>query len=110
MITAKQARDNVENSNTYLQVFFEKIDYLIDTASKEGRTQVHLDIIGLCDCVKVGSHILPNAKQVRIMDELKSIGYNADLESWGDHYVPRGLQDDHGNGPNHVNLAILVRW
>jgi hypothetical protein len=111
MITAAQARENVKMSNATLQKYFEKIDRMIEKASCEGKTYVAL--YGLDE---LSGSILSYAKievtrlQQRIIDELKSIGYSASVVFDGDAYVPRGLQNDDGEGPEYLNVVIHVSW
>lgn len=45
-----------------------------------------------------------------VMDELKRLGYRVKYTSYGEKYVPRGLADDDGNGPEKQNYGIEINW
>lgn len=45
--------------------------------------------------------------QQKIANELKLLGYTVYIEREGDHYVPRGLQED---SPLHRNEVLVVHW
>ena len=45
------------------------------------------------------------------MDKLKALGYVVTWQgAYGESYVPRGLADDDGNGPKHINYGMTVGW
>lgn len=110
MITAKQARDNVILSKANVQQYLDKIDALIISASHLGKSKVEIGIVGLSNCVPTASTVIATAIQIRVIDELRNFGYQACVDSYGERYIPRGMQDDVGEGPMHVNVGIIISW
>jgi len=111
IITAKQAAAlseeiNAIDSNTMVNVGSE-----IREAAKAGRRAV------VCCVDKTWSteptmqfNITPNVIQAKIMNKLTDLGYTVKLARHGAEYVPRGLQDDDGRGPKHINWHIHIYW
>jgi hypothetical protein len=109
MITAKEAKELYDQSGQ------EVADYLKYTVEKEvvkaaegGKrsTTIHLGSMGSFD--HLDQIITPLQKAV--VAKLKELGYRAEIKLSGDWYVPRGLADDDGNGPKHINYGIVISW
>jgi len=109
MITAKEAKELYDQSGQ------EVADYLKHTVEKEvvkaaeggkRETIIHLGSMGSYD--HLDQIITPLQKAV--VWKLKELGYRAEIKLDGDWYVPRGLADDDGNGPKHINYGIQISW
>lgn len=61
---------------------------------------------------KTDSQALPELSAVNqeIKNLLEKNGYQVRKTINGNYYVPRGLQDDNGDGPEHVNYGLLIEW
>lgn len=117
MITAKEAKELFEVSDTIVDQFLDVIDPAIRNAAIAGKKELCVSsIVTLPDHSKVGGSIGPFDRleitpfQQRLIDKLVSYGFGAKLELYGNKYVPRGLADDDNHGPEHQNYTIIVRW
>mgnify|MGYP003329660684 CR=1 FL=1 len=43
-----------------------------------------------------------------VMAKLQTLGYTTRIDLYGDYYVPRGLQNDDGGGPEHCNYGMII--
>ena len=109
MITAKEAKVLYDKSGQ------EVADYLKYTVEKEvvraaegGKRQTIIHLKSLEPFRHLDQVITPLQKAV--VDQLKMLGYHAEIKLYGDSYVPRGLADDDGNGPSHQNYGIHIGW
>jgi hypothetical protein len=55
-------------------------------------------------------HSSPNDIQARVMEDLRNAGFEVTFGRDGKSYVPRGLADDDGNGPSHINVGFHIKW
>ena len=109
MITAKEAKELYDKSGQ------EVADYLKYTVEKEvvkaaegGKRQTIIGLKSLEPYRHLDQVITPLQKAV--VDQLKMLGYRAEIKLYGDHYVPAGLADDDGKGPSHQNYGIHISW
>lgn len=42
--------------------------------------------------------------------KLTELGYIADIYTYGEAYVPKGLSNDDGRGPQHKNYGLHIKW
>ncbi len=107
MITAQEARERYEQSNARIAKYLEfEIQPIILKAIEGGKCQCTI-LIGAEPTYKT---VQADPFQQKVMEELRNIGYTTKFGSYGDKYVPRGLADDDGNGPSHMNYGFLIAW
>lgn len=109
MITAKQAKQFYDDSGYEVEQFLtHSVETEVMNAAKGGKRSVFIFL----DSVERFSHLdrVITPLQKAVVDKLKELGYHAEIKIDGDWYVPRGLQDDDGNGPKHVNYGIMIGW
>ena len=109
MITAKEAKVLYDKSGQ------EVADYLKYTVEKEvvraaegGKRQTIIHLKSLVYYQHLDQVITPLQKAV--VDQLKELGYRAEIKHYGNPYVPAGLADDDGKGPSHQNYGIHISW
>lgn len=107
MITAGQARALYDASGTEVDEFIEaKCSKQVKDAANTGKRiyTVHLE--------SVAAYTYPASTplQKNVIAKLKSLGYTAVFGFYDEAYVPRGLADDAGEGPEHRNLGITISW
>lgn len=106
MISAKEALELYNNSLYTLQRYLEDNFHSgIRQAAMDGKKQYF-------HCIDCCSSTLPKMSDLeyKVVGELQKLGYKVNYTFYGDKYVPRGLADDDGNGPEHQNYGILVSW
>ena len=108
MINAQQAKALYDESGAEVNHFltYEVEKQVIAAAKGEKRT---------CTILLGSAEVLyrtpePDPLQKAIIAALIKLGYMAKFVSYGDKYVPRGLADDDGNGPEHQNYGIVIGW
>lgn len=108
MLSAKEAREIVESSDVEvlksLKMFDEQIRY---AAAAQGKKEYfyHMDAAEMYRGLPLSKPLA-----VSVVAKLKTLGYGADYTFYGDSYIPRGLADDDGSGPEYTNYGIVVRW
>ena len=45
-----------------------------------------------------------------VVETLKELGYVVSIEQDGASYVPRGMADDEGDGPEYTNYGFHIGW
>lgn len=107
MISAKEALDLYNNSLRTLSQYLEtNFHSKIRQAAMDGKREY---ILFLDSCSEFNAPKLDEL-QLKVIAELQKLGFNASYISYGDSYVPRGLMDDSGNGPEYRNYGIKVTW
>jgi hypothetical protein len=109
MIDAKQAKQLYDESGAEVTDFLKhQVEKKVTDAAKGGKRFVfiYLDTIGPFDHVEGKLTPLNRA----VVEKLQELGYRARIVLDGERYVPRGLQDDDGNGPSHQNYGIQIGW
>ena len=109
MITAKEAKVLYDKSGQ------EVADYLKNTVEKEvvraaegGKRQTIILLGSLGPFSWLDPEITPLQKAA--VDQLKMLGYRAEIKLYGHKYIPPGLSDDDGEGPSHQNYGIHISW
>lgn len=109
MINAKEAKALYDKSGQ------EVADYLKSTVEKEvtraataGKRKVFIGLGTTEYSSEVPDKITPVHRGV--IETLKVLGYVVSIAQDGESYVPRGLQDDDGNGPWHTNYGFHIGW
>lgn len=111
MITAKEAKVLYDQSGAEVDQFLKNsVEKEITDAAKAGKRTVtiYLDSYEWPGYRGFNHDITP--LQMAIVVKLKELGYSAEIKSYGDCYVPRGLADDDGNGPMYQNYGIHIGW
>lgn len=107
MITAQKAREMYEKSNARVVKYLDcEIEPLILKAVEGGKCQCMIHI----GATPTYQTVQADPFQQKVMEELRKIGYKTKFGSYGDKYVPRGLADDEGNGPDHRNYGFEISW
>ena len=109
MITAQQAKQFYDDSGYEAKQFLKNsVEGEVTNAAKSGKRQVVIFLGSLQLFRHLENEIKPLHKAV--VSELKTLGYTAHIERYGESYVPRGLADDDGKGPSHTNYGIQISW
>lgn len=105
-ITAKEARELTNKSEKAVQTALVPVYDLIRTNAQKGETSCfwHLDTI------EQSYHIPVESMTQAMIDTLHKHGFHCQVRTQGEAYVPRGLADDEGNGPKHINYGIAIYW
>ncbi len=109
MITAKEAKEIYDKSDFEGEVanFLKlNVEQAVKSAAEGGKRSI-IVYLGARDRA-YGPDNTPLEKSV--VTRLRELGYQADIRLYGDQYVPRGLQDDNGEGPIHRNYGIHISW
>jgi hypothetical protein len=108
MITAKEAKEIYDKSDFEGEVAnFLKLNVAQAVKSAaEGGKRSTIVYLGAATCH--GPDTTPLEKAV--VSKLRELGYQADIRLYGDAHVPRGLQDDNGEGLAHRNYGIHISW
>ena len=110
MITAQQARELALTSDSAIEKFLEKLEPKIVAAAEAGRRELAVYEEGLWCNSETFRPVAPTPPQTRLCEALNRFGFGASVVQHGDAYVPRGLADDIGEGPEYINHVILIRW
>ena len=109
MITAKEAKTLYDESGAEVEQFLKHtVEPEVTKAAKGGKRQVMIHLGNVPPFNYVYSTLTP--LQTAVVDKLKGLGYRAEIKAYGEKYVPRGLADDDGNGPQHQNYGIQLNW
>ena len=107
MITTKEAKALYDESGAEAKALLKTFEPKIIEAAKSGKKWV----IVFIDSHPTYETPYPTATQQRAIKMLEEFGY---VSRWvaqdGAAYIPRGLMDDYGNGPMHVNYGIHIGW
>lgn len=107
MISAKEASEITANSTAAVDRYIqEKIEPVVLSAAEKGLNSCKVTI----GTVYTYEEIDCTAVETRVLGILKELGYRATVETYGDPYVPRGLQNDMGVGPRVRNYGFLISW
>ena len=109
MITANEAKALYDQSGAEVDLYLKhNVDPAITTAATSGKRSTHIHL----GCINAIEHLwqklTPTEKGA--IDKLKEFGYTVTATKDGDAYVPRGQQDDNGNGPSVTNFGITIGW
>jgi hypothetical protein len=110
MITAAQARELAATSDSAIEKFLEKLEPKIAAAAEAGKREFAVYEEGLWSNAETYLRVTETPIQARLCAALNRFGFGASVVQHGDAYVPRGLADDAGEGPAHINHVILIRW
>lgn len=108
MISAKQAKELYDQSGAEVEKFLKhNVEQKIKDAAGSGKRHVFI-----CQGSIVSySHPTMTPLEKGVMDALTELGYKVSFTKHTDHtYVPRGLADDNGNGPEHQNYGFNIGW
>jgi hypothetical protein len=109
MITAKEAKELYDQSGQEVADYLKySVEEKVRKAAEGGKrdTIIHLGTQGPYDYLESVTTPLQRA----VVEKLKELGYHTEIKLYGDWYVPRGLADDDGNGPKHINYGIHIGW
>jgi hypothetical protein len=107
MISAKEARELWNASDAKVEKFLLKtVEPAIVKAAKDGNREVKIHIG--CHSHKTPYNILD--LDTNVLAKLQNLGYTAGIEWIDAAYVPRGLQNEIGEGPLHRNYGYFIRW
>ena len=109
MITAEQAKNLYDESGVEANSYLNKtIAPEIEKAAKAGKRSVfvHVGSVPLYGFIKTPKEQLHTSTMMKL-DEL---GYKAIWVTDGASYVPPGLADDYGEGPEYINVGIHISW
>lgn len=107
MITATEALAIYEKTGADVKKFLKKeIEPKIKYAASQGKRSVFVFL------TSYESYAQPSLENYhkKAVEELASLGYTVSLGRDGDPYVPRGLADDNGEGPSHINYGLHIGW
>ena len=107
MLSAKEAREIVENSDVEVLKSLKMFDEQIRYAAAQGKRE-YFYRMGAVEMFLGMTALKPLT--VSVIAKLEALGYGVKYTFYGDSYVPRGLADDDGNGPEYTNYGIIVGW
>ena len=108
MISASEAKALYDDSGAEVD---EYLRYKIEPEVKAAATQGARKVFHYLGSRNVFTHPQPDPLHLHIIEKLRELGYAALwMDSEGESYVPRGLADDNGNGPQYQNYGILISW
>jgi len=109
MITAKEAKELYDKSGQEVADYLSHhVEGYVRSAAESGKRFVFIHVGTVDPYEHVDQKLTPQNKAV--VEKLQELGYRARFVLDGDKYVPRGLQDDNGNGPSHQNYGIQIGW
>jgi hypothetical protein len=109
MITATEAKVLYDQSGAEVDSYLKHaVESKIVKAAMEGKRSVNIHLGSLDHFRHLDQEITPIQKAV--VTKLKELKFTAEIQLYGDQYVPRGLADDDGNGPSHRNYGFIIRW
>lgn len=107
MISAKEAFSLYEQSGANLKKFLDQdVEPKIKDAASRGLRKIFVDL-GSCE---TWANPTIDVVHKSAFKELSSLGYTVSFGKDGVPYVPRGLSDDNGEGPRHINYGIHIGW
>jgi len=111
-ITAEQARFLVNESDAGIDYILKELDRNISDAARNGETSIasYVTHTWFSRPVNDITPINPTDVQLKVSKYLKKYGYSVTLATHGGSYIPKGLSDDFGMGPAHVNWCLHIRW
>lgn len=108
MITASEAKQLYDDSGAEVENY---IQYKIENEIRKNATAGKRSMFHVVESVEAYRNVDPTPLQRRIVTRLKELGFHAEWKKDTSHtYVPRGLADDDGKGPNHNNVGIQIGW
>ena len=109
MISAQEAKLIYDNSGVEVQEFLDqKIEHAVKIAAGLGKRYYIYHLGSIAPYMRI--HQEDHRVEMLAAEELKKLGYHVSIGTYGDSYVPRGLSDDEGNGPDHKNYGITIGW
>ena len=109
MIDATEAKRLYDETGREIEDFLDfTVEKEIINAAKAGKRLVFIYLDNINTFVSLDRLTTPFQKNVVL--KLQELGYTARIDLYGKEYVPKGLQDDLGNGPVHSNYGIIIEW
>ena len=109
MITAQEAKQLYNQSGAEVEQFLKsEVEPKVIDAAKRGKRSTFIFLGSTGPYEYVGPKLTPLNRAV--WDKLIKLGYEARIVFDGEKYVPRGLADDDGNGPEHQSYGLQVGW
>lgn len=105
MITAQEARALYDRVGIEATKLANEVSAAITKAASSKRSLFYL-----IDAEVTYHHSSPNDVQSRVIEDLRAAGFKVTYGRDGEAYVPRGLADDDGNGPSHINVGFHIKW
>lgn len=110
MINANEARQLVDESDKTVNDILNKLDLSIRMMAARGeRLYACYNEVAWCG-KPIGQNPVPTDLHNKLIAKLKSLGFGAKYSFHGDSYIPRGLMEDDGTGPLHINHVLIVTW
>lgn len=111
-ITAKEARDLVEDSDKTLNKYLDKAYMQIRVAATSGEKSVVLTDFSTSVIHGSNSNEKVSQIQQRVIKALAIDGFRARFETIGNPYIPRGHPGATGdeNDVKYINFGIVVTW
>ena len=112
MIKASEAQALVLNSAANVEKYIALIEPNIRKLANDGKRTYECYVDGLWSNMEEYRFIYAELTPIQLLvsNKLKEFGYMVRLSKSGDTYIPRGLADDYGEGPSHVNVCLIISW
>lgn len=108
MISATEAKALYDASGKDVENWINcKVRTQVESSAKSGNRFVYIHIDSIESYAPLPN---PTSLEQAVMSKLISLGYVVKLTKYGDTYIPRGLSDDNGDGPTHINYGLCVGW
>ena len=112
MITAYEARQLAIVGDSKIEAIMEKLDKEITHRAGLGQNEYVAYEHVPWNSHRTQFYQIPEVTpiQAKIIQRLKDFGYDAEMDWDEKRYVPPGLADDDGHGPEHQNYVLRIRW
>lgn len=110
MINATTARQLVEESEIAIEQMLNSLDMKIREQAIKGQTEYVIYDEGWYESAPCGSPPNKTHKHRALVDKLQRHGFSVTFGAISSSYVPKGLMNDDGSGPEYKNYGITVRW
>ena len=109
MINAKEAKALYDKSGHEVANYIKnKVEPVVIKAATDGKRKVFIQLGATQFSSEMRADITSVHRGVALI--LKDQGYVVSMEQDGASYVPRGLADDDGDGPEYTNYGFHIGW
>jgi hypothetical protein len=109
MINAKEAKALYDKSGHEVANFIKnKVEPVVIKAATDGKRKVFIQL-GATQ-FEFEMRVKITSVNQGVVEALKELGYVVSIEQDGASYVPRGMADDEGDGPEYTNYGFHIGW
>ena len=109
MINAKEAKVLFDKSGQEVANYIKnKVEPVVIKAATDGKRYVFIQLGATQFEFEMRAKI--TSVDQGVVETLKELGYVVSIEQDGASYVPRGMADDEGDGPEYTNYGFHIGW